>query len=352
MHRPRWFQLIALLFISLAASGCSSLGYYWQAINGHFAILAREQPIDELLQQPNLDPELRQKLELAQRARQFASEQLALPNNGSFTYYADLQRPYVTWNVVATPALSVTPRQWCYLIAGCFNYRGYFHEQDAQKLATQLKQQGEDVAIAGAWAYSTLGWFDDPLLNTMLQHDDADLIGTLFHELAHQKVYVDDDSSFNESFANTVEQEGLRRWYLHNRQPAQYQAYLQRQQQHTAIVHLLEETRAKLHKLYTSDLSETQKREQKQALFTALKQEYHRWREQHSYADYDRWMQQNLNNAHLALIATYTDKIPVFLAILATRHGDLPAFYQEVKRIGELAPAQREAALAVYARAP
>ena len=336
----------------MAVAGCSNLSYYWQAINGHVAVIGHEQPISDLLQEPDLDPVLRQKLEVAQRARRFASEELALPDNGSFTSYADLQRPFVTWNVVATPEFSVTPRQWCYLFAGCFNYRGYFHEQDAQEFARQLKQQGDDVAIAGVWAYSTLGWFDDPLLNTMLQHDDADLIGTLFHELAHQTVYVDDDSSFNESFANAVEQEGLRRWYQHNSEPEQYQAFLLHQRQNHEIIHMLEATRAKLHSLFASTLSESQKREEKKAMFVALKNNYQHWREQNSYSGYDHWMQRDLNNADLALIATYTDKVPVFLAILASRQGSLPRFYQEVKRIGKLPPTQRQAALEEYTHAP
>ncbi len=335
----------------VALSGCSSLGYYWQAIHGHFDIVSREQPIKDVLQQADLDPTLRRKLLLVQQARQFASQELALPDNDSYTEYADLHRPFVTWNVIATPEFSIKPRRWCYVFAGCFNYRGYFHEQDALDFAKQLKQQGYDVAITGAWAYSTLGWFADPVLNTMLQHDNADVIGTLFHELGHQTVYVKDDSSFNESFANTVEQVGLRRWYLHTGQPARYQAYLQRREQHNAIIQMLEDTRDALDSLYAQPLSVSQKREQKAESFAALKQEYHAWREHHDYAGYDRWMQQDLNNAHLALIATYSDKVPAFLAMLASVHGDLPAFYREAKRVGAMPPARRQATLQHYASA-
>jgi predicted aminopeptidase len=352
MQSYRCLKLVALLIYIVALSGCSSLGYYWQAIHGHFDIVSREQPITDLLQQTDLDPTLRDKLQLVQQARQFASSQLALPDNGSYTEYADLQRPFVTWNVIATPALSVKPKRWCYVFAGCFNYRGYFHEQDARAFAKQLKQQGYDVAIAGAWAYSTLGWFDDPVLNTMLQHDDADVIGTLFHELGHQTVYVKDDSSFNESFANTVEQEGLRRWYLHTGQPARYQAYLQRRQQHNAIIKMLEDTRANLRNLYAQTISAEAKREQKAKTFAALKQQYQTWRQSHRYDGYDRWMQQKLNNAHLALIATYSDKVPAFMAMLAAKQGNLPAFYQEAKRVGALPSAQRLAVLEQFAHAP
>jgi predicted aminopeptidase len=348
MQAQRWFRLFLLYIWLLVLSGCSSLGYYWQAVNGHFAIMSREQPVAELLQQTDLDPMLRHKLQLAQQARQFASNKLALPDNDSFTRYADLQRPYVTWNVVATPALSVEPKQWCFIVAGCFNYLGYFHQQAAQELAKELEQQGYDVAISGAWAYSTLGWFDDPLLNTILRHDDTDVVGTIFHELAHQTVYIDDDSSFNEAFATAVEQEGLRRWFAQGGQTAAYQHYLDRREQRHAIIAMLAHIRAQLRDLYITKLSDADKRERKTELFKELKKRYQQWRSHHDYAGYDAWMQQDLNNAHLALIATYMDKVPDFLAMLASVKGDLPAFYREAKRVGDLPPVQRQAALDAY----
>jgi len=334
----------------LLLSACSSVGYYWQAMDGHFDIVSREQPIKEMLQQADLDPVLRNKLQLVQSARHFASEQLQLPDNGSYTEYADLKRPYVTWNVIGTPAYSVTPRRWCYAFAGCFNYRGYFHEQDAREFAKELKQQGYDVAISGALAYSTLGWFNDPVLNTMLETNDADIIGTLFHELGHQTVYVKDDSSFNESFANAVEQAGLQRWFAHMQQPVRYQAYLKRQQQRHAILRMLQQTRESLRELYAQPISIEQKRVQKQRRFTELKQAYQQWRAKHDYAVYDRFMQQDLNNANLALIATYTDKVPAFLAMLHGAHDDFGEFYREARRVGNLPDAQRHAALLAYAR--
>jgi len=331
-------------------SGCSSAGYYWQAVQGHFAIVSREQPIKELLQQTDLDPVLRKKLQLVESARRFASEQLDLPDNGSYTEYADLKRPFVTWNVVAAPAFSIKSKRWCYVFAGCFNYRGCFHERKARAFARLLKQQGDDVAITGAWAYSTLGWFDDPVLSTMLAHDDADVIGTLFHELGHQTVYVKNDSSFNESFANAVEQAGLRRWFLSRHQPKRFQAYLQKRRQQHDVIRMLQQTRESLADLYMQPLSEAQKLKQKARLFYELKQQYQDWRKQHDYAAYDRFMQRDLNNANLALIATYTDKVPTFLAMLHAVHGNFAAFYHEARRIGDLPPAQRQVALTRYAQ--
>lgn len=348
-----WLRRSIYICLALSASaltGCSSMGYYWQAIDGHFDIVSREQPIHKLLQEKQLSPALRHKLELIQKARRFASKQLDLTDNGSYTTYADLHRPYVTWNVIATPRFSVVPRHWCFVFAGCFNYRGYFHEQDAKAFAKKLKQQGMDVAIAGAWAYSTLGWFDDPVLNTMLDHDDADVVGTLFHELGHQTVYVKNDSSFNESFANTVELVGLQRWYQHLGTPTKYQAYLQRQQQHKAVIRLLEHTRNELRRIYAEPISNTDKQKLKTQTFAALKRSYHAWRKQHSYAVFDNWMKQKLNNAELALIATYSDKIPAFKAMLVSVHDKLPAFYTLARKIGELPPKQRNATLQKYAQ--
>lgn len=347
---PFRLKPLALLIYMLALSGCSTAGYYWQAVQGHFAIVSREQPIKELLQQGDLDPTLRNKLQLIESARRFASQQLDLPDNGSYTEYADLKRPFVTWNVIATPAFSIKSKRWCYVFAGCFNYRGYFHEQQARVFARTLKQQGDDVTITGAWAYSTLGWFDDPVLSTMLGHDDADVIGTLFHELGHQTVYVKNDSSFNESFANAVEQAGLRRWFLSRHQPERFQAYLQKRRQQHDVIRMLQQTRESLAELYAQPLNKAQKLKQKARLFSELKQQYQDWRKQHDYAAYDRFMQQDLNNANLALIATYTDKVPAFLAMLHAAHGNFAAFYHDARRIGELPPAQRQAALMRYAQ--
>jgi len=348
MHSKNWIRLSVLIILLAGCSGCSSVSYYWQAINGHLDIVERERPINELLQEKQLEAQLRRKLALVQSARKFASSELGLPDNESYTSYVDLKRQYVTWNVVATAEFSVKPRQWCYLFAGCFNYRGYFNKQAATNFAVNLKKAGDDVAVGGAWAYSTLGWFDDPVLSTMLQHDDTELIGTLFHELGHQTVYVDNDSSFNESFANTVERVGLQRWYRHIGRPEEYASYLKRQQSHDEIVAMLEKTRENLRKLYAGNWNAEQKKSRKQALFAELKQDYRRWRESHDYPGFDRFMQQPLNNANLAMIATYSDDIPAFLKMLADAHGDLPAFYRAARRVGKMNPVQRSAELARY----
>lgn len=352
VHIARLRVMFKLLFAAslLQLSGCSSLGYYWQAVDGQMTIVSREQPIDKLLAKKTLSPDLRQKLELIEQARRFAATQLDLPVGDSYATYVDLQREFVTWNVIATPPYSVVPQQWCYLFAGCFNYRGYFHKQDAITFARALKKKGKDVAIAGALAYSTLGWFDDPVLNTMLDHDDTEVVGTLFHELGHKTVYVDNDSSFNESFANTVEQVGLQRWYQHMGKPEKFQAYLHRQAQRRQVIRLLERTRETLRQIYAESVDDKKKQVLKAHAFARLKQAYRHWRQQHDYAGFDAWMKQKLNNADLALIATYSDQIPAFRAMLASVQDKLPAFYRLVRKVGDMPPDKRKTVLAAYAK--
>ena len=335
-----------LLFIALSVlSACSSMDYYWQAISGHLELKSREQAVSELLADAQLDLTLRNRLLLAQQARQFASQQLGLPDNDSYTMYADLGRPFVVWNVIATPALSIEPKQWCYLFVGCLDYRGFFAKQEAQRYAQELVTEGLDVAVAGATAYSTLGYFDDPLLNTMLRRDEAELVGVIFHELAHQLVYVEGDTAFNEAFASTVEQEGLRRWYAARGDELVFQGYMRDREQRQAIFTMLRNTRSQLDTLYHSGIDNAGKVNAKAAIFGELKLEYREWRIQHEYAGFDNWFAQDLNNAHLALIATYQDLVPEFLTMLGAVDGNLQMFYKEVERFAQLPPAQRHLAL-------
>ena len=237
------FQFCFLVIFGLGLTGCSSVEYYWQAVEGHTDILNREQPIKQILQEPDLDPELRGYLEEIQRARDFATVELGLPDNDSYRNYADVRRDYVIWNVIATEEFSVAPQQWCFPFAGCVSYRGYFSKADAQEFAENLSKEGMDGSVAGARAYSTLGWFDDPLLNTMLYRDEALRVGVIFHELAHQQLYVQDDTAFNEAFAMVVAQEGVRRWFLSRKDEQAYEAFLQSEKRRAEFNSLLKQTR-------------------------------------------------------------------------------------------------------------
>lgn len=346
-----WKTYISIIFMLSAFAllpACSTLGYYGQAVSGHLDLMAKQRPVTEVIEDEASSKALKQKLALAQRARQFATETLHLPDNDSYKQYADLERPYVVWNVVATPAYSIKPKEWCYFIVGCLSYRGVFDKQEAEELAEQLKVEGLDVSVFGTAAYSTLGYFDDPLLNTMLRHGDASLIGVIFHELAHQTVYVENDTAFNEAFATAVEQEGLRRWFNQSGTPGEYETYLQKKSYRHEFYGLVTDTRKELESAFVSAETNKEKQVLKDQVYLGFKQEYKEWRATSQYSGFDNWMQRDLNNSHLALIATYQELVPTFINMLASVDGDMQKFYQMVKTIGEKDKQARQSVLALY----
>jgi predicted aminopeptidase len=341
-------RLVVAAAAALATASCSSLGYYAQLAHGECALLAKREPIEEVLADPATDSTLRQRLQLALDARRFASDTLHLPRNGSYTLYADLERPYAVWNVFAAPEFSLKPIEHCFPIAGCVGYRGYFDREEARAEATRLQAGGVEIYVKGITAYSTLGWFDDPILNTMLRWDDDELDGTIFHELAHQKLYVKGDTAFDESFATFVEREGLRQWRTARRLPATEEAEALREDQFTQLVL---DTRERLETLYASGLPPAEMRMRKQAEFERLRAAYRQLRDTQwqGYSGYDAWMDSDINNAKLVPFGLYHRWVPAFAALFARVHGDWPAFYAEVKRIGDRDKDARESLLAQLA---
>ena len=350
--------LVAALPATATLAGCAAWtdgpGYYLQSIAGQLAMMRAARPIDDLLRDPSLDPDLQRRLTEVVGIRRFASASLDLPDNASYTGYADLKRPFAVWNVFAAPELSLRLEQWCFPVAGCVGYRGYFDQGAAQRYAARLAVEGYETYVAGVPAYSTLGWFDDPVLSTFVRQPEAEVARLIFHELAHQLLYVKGDMTFNESFATAVEQAGLERW-LAAREAATgdrrlreaWQAFAARRSQFLA---LLARHRLALEAVYASDASDEDKRAAKQANFAALRSEYEALKRQWGgYAGYDRWFAQPLNNAHLASVASYTADVPAFRALLAQEHGSLPAFYAAVRRLASLPKAQRDQALAALA---
>lgn len=343
-------RFLYLVLILLLLPACSTISYYAGAIKGHTEILNKAEPIDDVLARETTTTEVRTALINVQQARNFASQELLLPDNDSYREYADIGREYAVWNVIATREFSVDAKTWCYPFTGCVNYKGFHNQQAAQAQANDLREQGYDVYVAGARAYSTLGWFDDPLLNTMLYRDEAMRVEVLFHELAHQKVFVKDDSAFNEAFATSVAQEGVRRWFSYSNNHQAYQAYLlsvQRKQEFNA---LLRTTRDQLKVLYQLRISPEVMRERKQALFTAFKEDYEKLKSEWGGDDrYDKWVAQDLNNAHLALVATYYDLVPAFKVILAQANGEMDVFYNRVVTLSSQSYEERNKALMAVA---
>lgn len=338
--------LLALLAFALTLPACSNLTYYAQSIVGQWQVLSNRDDIDELIKDPALDETLRQKLTMVLEIRSFASESLALPDNDSYRSYVDLKRPYVVWNVFAAPEFSLDLMEWCFPFAGCVRYRGYFAQQDADDYAAILAKQGHDISVSGVPAYSTLGWFDDPMMNTIINRDETGLAGLVFHELAHQQLYVKGDSAFNEGFARTVETEGVTRYLSQSGDQAAIEKFRGKQQRQQQFVALIAQTRAELQTLYDSTVDDEHKRNQKAVIIDGMRQAYEQLKQQwDGYRGYDAWFANDINNARLAAVATYQDLVPSFQRLLQQQGGDLQKFYQAAAKLGDMPKQERHAAM-------
>jgi predicted aminopeptidase len=317
----------------LCLTGCTTLGYYAQAIDGHLDLMARRQPIEQVSRNPDTSVELREKLAQVLALREFASRGLGLPANDSYRTYVALRRPYVVWNVFAAEEFALEPKTWCFLVAGCVSYRGYFSRDSAYDYARELRTQGYDVFVAGAIAYSTLGWFDDPLPSPLLTRSLPEVAGVIFHELAHQRLYVKDDSAFNEAFAVTVERQGVERWLSETEQTEAAAAYRKAQLARDEFLALVAAIREELTVLYSSNLSEDDKRLSKSQI---LRSASNRAGSAQASSKYRNWLADGLNNAKLVSVATYYDLVPGFANLLAVTNGDLDAFYQAAESLAAL----------------
>ncbi len=339
-------RLILLSTLCLLIAGCTSVAYYAQAIDGQVHLMMAARPIPDIVNDAATDPGLRQRLERATTIREFASRELGLPNNGSYRSYSDLGRPFVAWNVFAAPEFSVEPQQWCLIFIGCVNYRGYYDKNDADRYALELGQAGVDTYVGGVPAYSTLGYFNDPLLNTFLRFGDQEVARIIFHELAHQLVYADGDSAFNESFATTVEDQGLRRWLALSGPPERLRDFEAQEQRKAQFHRLVADTRDKLRKTYASSLTPEAMRSAKSQVIADMKQTYTELKATWGgHGGYDQWFNQPLNNASLGSVSLYTQWVPAFRALLEQEGGNLPRFYQRVAALAHLPKTERTAAL-------
>jgi predicted aminopeptidase len=303
-------------------------------------------PIDRLIGDEQTDALLRQRLVRVAEIRDFASRELALPDDGSYREYAQLDRDYVVWNVFAAPELSLDPVQWCFPIAGCVAYRGYFAEEKARAFAAQLEKKGFDVFVGGVPAYSTLGWFDDPVLSTFVTYPEIEIARLIFHELAHRVAYLPGDTMFSESFAVAVETEGVRRWVGMRGAAEQFEAFQSAQARKQQFLDLTGRARERLRAAYAQDLPEEKKRAAKAEVLRAMREEYERLKaDWGGFAGYDRWFEEPLNNAKLVSVAAYSGLVPGFRRMLAEADGELPRFYRAVQELARLPEAERLARL-------
>ena len=331
-------------WVVVLLSGCSSISYYSQLADGQWQLLRAREPVAEVIADPTRPQPLRDHLVQAQKARMFASEHLHLPDNQSYRLYADIGRPYVVWNVFATQEFSLSPENHCFPIAGCVAYRGYYSQGAARGEAALLRQRGMDVSIGGVEAYSTLGWFNDPIMSSMMHWGDERLATLIFHELAHQRFYVKDDTEFNESFATFVEQEGTRQWRVARGLAPLGDSMLRQRDQFTRLIL---DTRKRLETLYAQPLSAEAMRQAKAAQFERLRQDYRQLRDSQWAGDkrYDAWINQPMNNARLLPFGLYDQWVPAFAALFKQEGGDWVRFYAAVERMGQLPVGARKTAL-------
>ena len=335
----------ALAFVALA--GCASTRYLMQAAVGEWHVMHDRRSIVDVIDEPDAPLPLVRELGAVRSARRFASQQLGLPDNDSYRSYVNLHRRYVVWNVVAAPRFSVQPKQWCFPIAGCVAYRGYFHERAALSFAAHLKRRGYDVLVEGVPAYSTLGRLPDPVMSTMMRYGSDELAGMIFHELAHQLLYVPNDSRFDEAFAMTVENTGLKRWLRHRHEPQRIALFEHLDAADREFAALLRRTRSRLARVYASGMTHAQMLRRKQVVFTQLAAQIRalEQRLQVRAPLYSRWIRQGLNNADLVSVGTYYDCLPGFEQLLRREHGNLPRFYAAARRLAHEPKAIRDRAL-------
>ncbi len=324
--------MIGLLFLALIlqVEAC----YYMQAARGHMDIMNKRRPVDEVIQDAESPEALKDRLVLVKEARQFSIDELFLPDNDSYLTYADLERDFVVWNVFAAPEFSLQPRTWCYPVAGCVGYRGYFSKEDADRQAEKLRRDEFDVIVGGVSAYSTLGRFSDPVLNTMMHWTDLDLVAVLFHELAHQQLYVKDNSEFNESFASAVEELGIERWLTSRGEINRLQEYRSSREFRQQLMQHIQSARADLKNLYESQADENEKRERKQAILNELRVAAERQVEQTGRRS-PGWLKSPLNNASLIPLSLYQGRLAEFRELLAKCEGDLRCFYERAETLAE-----------------
>jgi predicted aminopeptidase len=327
------FRLLAMLAVLTGLPSCQTLKFYTQAVGGQFEIIRKSKPIEPIVADPVTDPKLRKQLVAVQGIRRFASEHLSLPGEESYGRYADLGREYVTWVLYAAPEFSMEPKTWWYPTLGELDYRGFFLESDADKLANDLRAEGYDVQVGGVEAYSTLGWFHDPVLNTFVDSSDIDLAELIFHELTHRKLFRNGDTTFNESFANAVAEEGVRRWLRHEGRLEDLRKFEARLIRRAEFYHRIDRTRADLVALYASGLPPEQMRARKKKLFADLRDRFRELRRRWGGRGLEGWLTRDINNADLVALSTYQEHVPKFHQLLKECGGDLDLFFKQAKHL-------------------
>lgn len=345
-RRNRRWSAVPLLIGMALLGGCSGLGYSLHTLRGGAGLLMARRPVERVVADPATSDEVRRALGTAEAIRRFAHDELALDGGRSYTTYVDLDRPFVTWTVSAAPELSVEPVTWCFPVVGCVSYRGYFRQRRAEEFAARLREEGYDVAVSGVPAYSTLGWFADPLLSTFLLDPEPRLAGLLFHELAHRVAFAPGDTTFNESYATFVEREGVRRWLSGRGQAGELEAWEASIRRQDRFLALLNSVRTELEIVYAADRDDAWKRERKAGILESLRDRAEELAvHQGIPGGYDEWFSTPVNNARLAAVGAYHDRVPAFAALHRQVGGDFATFHSRVRELAALDVGARADAL-------
>ena len=335
-------RIFIIGWLLICSSACSSIAYYHQSISGHFKLISKREPIIDIVNDTTRDGELIKQLHLAEELRSFASDKLKLPKNDSYRSYVQLEEPYVTWNVFAAPKFSTELHQWCFLIVGCVPYRGYFAKENAHHYAEQLSLQGLDVYVAGVPAYSTLGWFDDPLLSSMLDRGELVTASYIFHELAHQQYYLKGDGAFNEAFATAVEEIGVLQWLHEKNRHEEIKEYENWLLQKMLFSSFIKNSRDEFDALYQKEYDVEKMQVEKEIIIAEMRRKFEKLSSNNKHiARYTKWMSGPLNNAQLGAISLYRELVPAFRNIFISCGSDYDKFYARVKTIAKLTNAER-----------
>jgi predicted aminopeptidase len=316
-------------------NGCA-VGFLWHVSVGQLKLLSRRQPVEEVLQQAALSEEEQDKLRLIMQVRQFAMKQLGLQVDDSYTTFVDVGGPYVTYNVSAAPKDALRPYVWWFPIVGRVPYKGYFNKEAALRQARKLEARDYDTYVRGVRAYSTLGYFADPILSSMLAYPDFALINTIFHELVHRTVWVKGRVSFNESLASFVAAQGVLVYLAeqHGADASPLQLYQDLQADAKVFRAYMYTVVQRLETLYQGPLSRVEKLRQREHIFTAAASDYPSVFPRMKTKHYQRYFERRtLNNAVLLSFRRYNRDMSFFEQALVAHDGDIRRMINFIKTL-------------------
>jgi predicted aminopeptidase len=329
--RTEWVLL--LLGLVACLTGCGTVGFYSQAAGGQLEVLSKRKPIDKVIRDTG-DPALRERLELTKRLLDFAESELKMPSSGSYELYAEIGREHLVWVVHAAPELSLEPKRWWYPVVGRQSYRGFFREDLANAEVARLQAKGLETWVGGVDAFSTLGWFRDPVMDTFVDREEVDYVELILHELVHRKYYVSGKTDFNEAMAEAVAREGVRRWFKATSRPDLARRYDERLRRINQARKVIGGSVKRLEAIYSWEISADEKRRLKGLEINRLRSRLRELRTEWG-RGLTSWIDDPINNARLNSFTTYESGVPRFVSLIEECDGDFERFWARVKELDD-----------------